>query len=155
MSGEVDITGGGTMDRGRTNLVGLLAAVVLAVLLPAGSASADSYDYKLSAGVAGASGYAWFDFDQGRYGGNFTPSVRDTKCDGHPVYISVYTDGGLWQKFVNSKGCNKSQSWGWRSFTYKPNQLATTVRYVYVKVCVDDNFGDTCQTSARKNNPYA
>jgi hypothetical protein len=143
------------MAHARSKLGAVLAGAILAVLLPAGPAAANSYDYKLSAAVTGASGYAWFDFQQGRYGGNFTPSVSDNKCDGHPVYISVYTNGGLWQKFVNSKGCGNTQSWGWRGFTYKPNQPAATVKYVYVKVCVDDNFDDTCQTSSPKYNPYA
>jgi hypothetical protein len=131
----------------------LLAVTTTGLLLPAGRASADSYDYKLSAAVDGASGYVWFDFEQGRYGGNFTPSVSDIKCDSHPVYINFYTNGGLWQKFTNSKGCRHSQSWGWRSFSYKNNQPASTVNYVYIKVCVSDYFGDTCRTSARKYNP--
>lgn len=143
------------MGQVRRRLSALVFGALVAVVLPASPASANSYDYKLSAGVAGASGYAWFDFQQGRYGGSFTPTVSDTKCDGHPVYISFYTDGGLWQKFVNSKGCSNKQSWGWRGFTYKPNQTAITVRYVYVKVCVDDAFEDTCQTSGRTYNPHA
>lgn len=135
--------------------LGLVLAAVLTALLPAGPASANSYDYRLSASVTGASGYVWFDFEQGRYGGNFTPTVSDTKCDSHQVYVSLYTNGGLWQKFVNSRGCGHSQSWGWRSFSYKPNQPAATVTYVYIKVCVDGTFSDTCQTSARKYNPYS
>jgi hypothetical protein len=130
------------------------AATVLSLLLPASAASADSYDYRLSASVTGASGGAWVDFEQGRYGGHFTPDVKDTKCDSHDVYINFYTDGGLWQQFRNSRGCGHSQGWGWRTFTYKRNQPATTVRYVYVKVCVDDHFNDTCATSARRYNPY-
>lgn len=137
----------------KTALLSAVAATGL--LLPAAPASASSYDYKLSAAVDGAQGYVWFDFEMGRYGGNFTPTVTDNKCDSHPVYVSFYTDGGLYQKFVNSQGCGHTQSWGWRSFTYKYNQPASTVKYVYVKVCVNDNFGDTCATSARKYNPYA
>ena len=141
------------MGRGLTKIGVLLALTLTGLLLPANSASADNFDYKLSAAVDGASGYVWFDFDQGRYGGSFTPTVSDTKCDSHSVYVSFYTDGGLYQKFVNSKGCNHTQSWGWRPFSYKNNQPATTTKYVYIKVCVDDAFSDTCQTSARKYNP--
>jgi hypothetical protein len=32
---------------------------------------------------------------------------------------------------------------------------ASTVKYVYVNVCVSDLFGETCATSARKYNPNA
>src|SRR5689334_18372411 len=117
-----------------TTAVAVMTALV-AVLLPAATASADNFDYRLEASVDGASGGAWFDFSRGRYGGDFTPDVKDLKCDGHPVYISFYTDGGLWQKFVNKQGCRHNQSWGWRGFSYKNNQPATTTGYVYIKVC--------------------
>lgn len=143
------------MRTSRRSAALLLGVTLCALLLPAAPASADNYDYKLSAAVIGASGYVWFDFIRGRYGGDFTPTVSDTKCDGKSVYVSFYTDGGLYQKFQNSLGCNRSQSWGWRSFTYKYNQPASTTKYVYIKVCVADYWGDTCQTSARKYNPYA
>jgi hypothetical protein len=132
----------------------LMAVTAAGLLLPAAAASANSYSYKLSAAVDGAQGYVWFDFESGRYGGNYTPTVTDNRCDNHPVYVSFYTDGGLFQKFQNSQGCSHTQSWGWRQFSYKPNQTVTTMNYVYIKVCVADHFGDTCQTSGRTYNPY-
>jgi hypothetical protein len=71
-----------------------------------------------------------------------------------PVDISISTDGGLWQSSVNSKGNGLSFTWTDQGFTDKKSQRASKVTFVYIRVCVDDAFADTCRTSGKLYNPY-
>jgi hypothetical protein len=138
----------------RATLALMPAAAAALTVLPARAAQAVdcSRPRHLSTYVDGATGWADICFDHGRYGGHFDATVSDDRGDSHPVYISFYTDGGLWQKFVNKKGVGHSFTWTDQDFTYKKNEPASDVQYVYIKVCVD-RYRDTCKTSGRLYNP--
>lgn len=57
-------------------------------------------------------------------------------------------------EFVNSKGNGRSFTWTDPGFTDKRSQPAGKVTLVYIRVCVDDAFADTCQASGKLYNPY-
>lgn len=132
------------------------SVVLTAALLPAGQARADvcSNPVPLSASVNAASGNAYVCWTVGRYGGYYFGSIKDTRADGHPVYLAFMTNGGEYRRHWNRAGNGTVSDFYDQSFSYKPNQPATTVAWVAVKVCVDDRFSDTCSTSQRLYNPY-
>jgi hypothetical protein len=58
-------------------------------------------------------------------------------------------------EFVNSKGNGRNFTWTDQGFTDTMNWPASKVTLVYIRVCADDAYTDTCQTSGKQlYNPY-
>ncbi|MBE1573572.1 hypothetical protein ACFORH_14565 [Amycolatopsis roodepoortensis] len=82
-------------------------------------------------------------------------AVRDTKCDGNPVYVHFEADLGMgtigqtpyrW----NQSGCGTTTTWS--NLWYSSGTKLSRVRVV---VCVDDAGWDTCYRSGWQYNPEA
>ncbi|GAB3713524.1 hypothetical protein GCM10027598_20930 [Amycolatopsis oliviviridis] len=86
---------------------------------------------------------------------NINMAVRDTKCDGNPVYVFFEADLGMgtidptpyrW----NENGCGTTNHWN--NLKYNSGTKLSRVRVV---VCVDDAGWDTCYRSGWQYNPEA
>ncbi|MFC3453355.1 hypothetical protein ACFOSH_28295 [Amycolatopsis speibonae] len=86
---------------------------------------------------------------------NINMAVRDTKCDGNPVYVFFEADLGMgtidptpyrW----NESGCGTTHDWN--NLKYNSGTKLSRVRVV---VCVDDAGWDTCYRSGWQYNPEA
>lgn len=82
-------------------------------------------------------------------------AVRDTKCDGNPVYVFFEADLGMgtidptpyrW----NQSGCGTTATWS--NLKYNSGTKLSKVRVV---TCVDDAGWDTCYRSGWQRNPAA
>lgn len=117
----------------------------------------DASETRLDACFAGACGSAIFTWDSGGDDvANISMSVKDSKCDSHPVYIrlAVYdrTVGSPYftTKRWNSNGCSAGyDEWHGLYINWGLNIYA-----LRVQACVDDAGTDTCRLSEAAYNPY-
>jgi len=130
---------------------GIPAAVGIGTLF-LGSPSAWAATSSLTATTNGAYGTGSVTWASATRGEPVSLSVKDTKCDGHDVYIQfrVYYPGGSWLSTErrNTTNCNTTTSW-----TGLYINDARTIRGVRLHVCVDDWGGDTCTDSDYYDNP--
>ncbi|WP_406442066.1 hypothetical protein OHB00_38870 [Streptomyces sp. NBC_00631] len=78
-------------------------------------------------------------------------SVKDNKCDGHPVYIQAgvedgtYPQGYVWlnTKHYNNLGCHGGYA-SWDSYI---KNWHLPIRDLIFRVCVDDWGSDTCKVA--------
>jgi hypothetical protein len=78
-------------------------------------------------------------------------SVKDNKCDGHPVYIQAgvqdgsYPQGYVWlnTKHYNNLGCHG----GYASWSSYIKDWHLPIRDLIFRVCVDDWGSDTCKVA--------
>lgn len=83
---------------------------------------------------------------------NYRPvkmSVKDNKCDGHPVYIQAgvwdeasMTDPTWLRKNYNNTGCKGGYA-QWNSYI----KWKRPIKFVIFRVCVNDAGSDTCRTA--------
>ncbi|MFF4381237.1 hypothetical protein [Kitasatospora sp. NPDC001547] len=130
----------------RTGAVAALAAVALVGSAGAASAATGGA-YASGTGVFGSANWEWT--KSGWKNGN--AAVRDTACDGEPVFIhfqvrtssSTYTTPKRW----NQQGCGETSSWA--GLTYDAGYYVTSVRVV---TCVDTGT-PRCYYSDWQDNP--
>lgn len=133
---------------------GAIATIAVAALLGVFSGTAlGARGDACGTGVCGSATFTWAS-DLEMY--PISMSVKDTGCDGHPVYIRfiVYNHGSTsgWRttKRWNSSGCQAGY------VTWNNLRLHDSNHLIAVKVeaCVDDAGNDTCYTSVRLNSPF-
>jgi len=135
----------------RASFIAMFAAFALIVIAEPSHAS----DGHVGAGPAGALGGMYVDFT-GTYSANLSNiSLQDSKCDSHPVYMSLWaTDTRGFHREVTDLYTN---NWGCGSIRSFPNTsfgITQPLANVRLMVCVQDWGLDTCRTSARLDNPY-
>jgi hypothetical protein len=134
----------------------LLVGGVVAPAAHAAPAKPTDVRDRLDACFTGACGSATFTFkSNGTQATNVDMSVKDNKCDSHPVYLRfrVYEgDGGYWRtgKRWNSSGCDANYA-EWHN---KHINAEWRIYALRVEVCVDDAGTDTCRASSPAYNPY-
>ena len=141
--------------RGARVLV-IIAAVVamlgggFGVASAAGSgAAAAAKASRVDACFKGGCGSATFARVNSQYYKPVKMSVKDNKCDGHPVYIQAGvwdvasdTDPTWLRKNYNNTGCKGGYA-QWNSYI----KWKRPIKFVIFRVCVNDAGPDTCRTA--------
>ncbi len=135
----------------RVGVVGATAALTM-TLASTGSASAAARGeaYAYGPEVFGSANWTWGYASMS----NINMAVRDTQCDGNPVYIRFITmvapaASQRTQKRWNNNGCRGNDAY-WENLSFESVGHLDGVK---VEVCVDDAFVDTCYESAGLDNP--
>ncbi len=130
---------------------GFVIAIALAVLMPAAHAYAASPQTATVAqgSVSGSMTFTFTDHDSWNGG---TLRVFDTKADSSSVYVQIKDN---WGQQGSNKNCNTGNA-GYCTFPgLYYNSGRGTVRYVYLRGCVDSVWTDECSSGAQKLNVFA
>lgn len=136
-------------------IIAIVAAVM--ALLGGGSVVASAADGVAAARAArvdacfkGGCGSATFTKVDNRYYKPVKMSVKDNKCDGHPVYIQAGvwdvasdTDPTWLRKNYNNTGCKGGYA-QWNSYI----SWKRPIKFLVFRVCVNDAGPDTCRIAS-------
>lgn len=136
-------------------IIAIVAAVM--ALLGGGSVVASAADGVAAARAArvdacfkGGCGSATFTKVSNRYYKPVKMSVKDNKCDGHPVYIQAGvwdvasdTDPTWLRKNYNNTGCKGGYA-QWNSYI----SWKRPIKFLVFRVCVNDAGPDTCRIAS-------
>ncbi len=130
---------------------GFVIAIALAVLMPAAHAYAATTNTALvdQGSVSGTMTFTFAAHDSWESG---TLRVKDTKADSSSVYVQIKDN---WGQQGTNKSCNTGYNGycTWTKLSY--NRSQGTVRYVYLRGCVDSVWTDECSSGEVKRNPLA
>jgi hypothetical protein len=132
----------------RKHVIAVVAGAAAAVLgLTPGTAQA--YDNEpLSAGTTGASVSLTVDWTGSDSFTLRSVKLKDTSCDGHPVFFYAKVPGFQYSNHWNTSGCGSTATW-----TSLPGSESGGIHSLWVTVCRDTTF-DNCSSSVASINPY-